>query len=283
MVKGWHSYNYAAIPDCYPHEEADISCLDNKGFWNSFGSKVLMAYWTSEFDCKAQTEFYYVIKDTPLDIYSLKAKRRYEITRGLKNFYCKPVVENELHDMYEVYVESIQGYGPGQSVLPEREFTDNWRHAFGKENMLLMGVYEISCNRLCGFAHCIYHEKYIPVSTFKTRTSCEKLGVNFALMYGICDYYNDSILNGSYLCDGWRNAFHDTAFQDWLIKYFGFRKAYCNLNIKYRWFAKLVVRAVYPFRKAIARQALKNRIMGKIAGLLRMEEWSKSNFSSGSE
>ena len=37
-------------------------------------------------DCGYETNWWYVVKDTPFDLNSLKAKRRYEINKGIKNF-----------------------------------------------------------------------------------------------------------------------------------------------------------------------------------------------------
>lgn len=44
--------------------------------------KPYLARWTSSFDCGHETNWWYVIKDTPFDINELKKKRRYEIRKG---------------------------------------------------------------------------------------------------------------------------------------------------------------------------------------------------------
>ena len=46
----------------------------------SGGGVPLLARWTEDFDCGYETEWWYVIKDTPLDLSKLKKKRRYDIT-----------------------------------------------------------------------------------------------------------------------------------------------------------------------------------------------------------
>ena len=45
-----------------------------------------MVRWTSDFDCGYETNWWCCIKDTLLDMASLKSKRRYEINKGKKNF-----------------------------------------------------------------------------------------------------------------------------------------------------------------------------------------------------
>ncbi len=62
---------------------------------------------------------------------------------------------------------------------------------------------------------------------------------------------NDSLNKGFYINDGARSIRHETAFQDYLEKYFGFRKAYCKLHIAYRFPVNIAVKLLYPFRKKI--------------------------------
>lgn len=76
-----------------------------------------------------------------------------------------------------------------------------------------------------------------------------------------------------YICDGLRSILHETAFQDYLEKYFGFRKDYCKLEIKYRFPINIVVQLLFPFRKYIGR---KSRLTGQISGILMIEEIRKN-------
>ena len=84
-INGWRYYNHAAIPTTLPHETPDISPIEDGGIWKLDGSP-LLARWTTDFDCGYETNWWYIIKDTPFDISALKAKRRYEINKGVKNF-----------------------------------------------------------------------------------------------------------------------------------------------------------------------------------------------------
>ena len=52
----------------------------------------------------------------------------------------------------------------------------------------------------------------------------------------IKEEFSQKIGKNFYICDGERNILHETSFQNYLEKYFGFRKAYCKLNLKYRCF-----------------------------------------------
>lgn len=71
--------------DGAPHEKVNLKPIGDGSIWK-LQEKVLLARWTSEFDCSYETNWWYIIKDTPFDIANMKAKRRYEINKGLKNF-----------------------------------------------------------------------------------------------------------------------------------------------------------------------------------------------------
>ena len=81
----------------------------------------------------------------------------------------------------------------------------------------------------------------------------EREGVNFALIYGILSYFDKELREGCYLCDGSRVLVHKTHFQDFLEKYFQFRKAYCVLHVGYRFPLNLIVKILFPFYSWISR------------------------------
>lgn len=84
-------------------------------------------------------------------------------------------------------------------------------------------------------------------------------------------YFSEDLKNGKYICDGTRNISHETKFQDYLEKYFNFRKAYCKLNIKYRPVIKPIVKLLFVFRKTL-KKLDNNSLVHNINGVLKMEE-----------
>lgn len=85
-IIGWKYYNHAAIPNTAPREMVNTTPIDNGTIWNIGGGVPLLARWTENFDCGYETNWWYVIKDTPFDVNTLRSKRRYEINKGIKNF-----------------------------------------------------------------------------------------------------------------------------------------------------------------------------------------------------
>ena len=93
-------------------------------------------------------------------------------------------------------------------------------------------------------------DKHINYFMHKVIPVDEKKAINAALVYGVLRYYekNKQYL---YITDGQRAIKHQTNFQSYLEKYFGFRKAYCKLNILYNPILKIFVNILYPFRGII--------------------------------
>ena len=85
-LEQWFYYNHAALPQTPPHIEPDTTCIETGEIWKIPGGSPLLARWTTDFDCGYETNWWYVIKESPFDISTLKAKRRYEINKGIKNF-----------------------------------------------------------------------------------------------------------------------------------------------------------------------------------------------------
>ena len=110
-IKGWKYYNHAAIPITPPHIKPDTRPLADGTIWKMSQGTPLFACYTSDFDFPQPTNWWYVIKDTPFDISALKAKRRYEINKGIKNFVVKKIDPIDYkEEIYEVQVAAFSAY-----------------------------------------------------------------------------------------------------------------------------------------------------------------------------
>ena len=270
-IKNWKSYNHAIIPTCAPHEE--ISPFDANELFKTLGG-VLLRY-TSEFDCGFPTNWWYLIKDTKFDILSLKAKRRYEITKGTKNFSVEIIrVEKLIDALYDLQVEAAQAYPKKYRAKVERDSFERFiLNDLCSENALVYGAFSRENGELCGYAYIQKGSDDWNFRVLKTKPRYEKLGVNAAIIYQILlDFNKEKEANPKlYIYDGERSVIHETAFQDYLEKYFAFRKAYCKLHIIYNRKYKLIIKIAYIFRKIL----LKLDGIGlihKLNGIIKMEE-----------
>ena len=108
----WKYYNHAMIPTTAPHEIPDLQVLKDGAIWKIERQKIpLLVRWTTEFDCDNETQWWYVIKDTPFNILDLKAKRRYEINKGKKNFEVRRVKASEYaEDLFKIQMKALASW-----------------------------------------------------------------------------------------------------------------------------------------------------------------------------
>lgn len=279
MNKGWKYYNHAMLPDCPPHEQPDIEIFNDKNVWKR-REKVFLIRWTTDFDCGYETNWWYVIKDDAYEISSLKSKDRYTITKSRKNFYVCVIHPGEFaEEMYKLQVVAFGAYPKkyrpkldhDKLVQECKSWTGICFGAFLKDSE------GRKTDELCGFSYLTYDGRCLHFQAQKTNPAYEKLQVNAALVDGILTYFNEDLKTGKYyICDGERNMLHQTAFQDYLEKYFGFRKAYCKLHVVYKPSVRIIVSVLYPFRK-ILKKMDNIRIIHNVNGVLKMEELCRSN------
>lgn len=265
-IDGWKYYNHAAVPTCPPHEIPNLDPVNNGTIWKD---GVLLARWTTEWDCGTETEWYYVIKDNPFDISLLKSKRRYEINKGNRNFKVEEINPVNYSDrLYNIAQSAYKTYPSSYRPQISREgFIENvhsWNY------YKVYGAFGIEDGELCGYA-CLKRDGiYIDFTTLKVLPEKEKLGINAAIISYMLMDHDELFHTGGYICDGSRSIQHETAFQDYLEKYFGFRKAYCKLNLRYRPVIGVVVKVTYPLRMHIMKKS--GKWIDKIKALLKMEE-----------
>lgn len=119
-------------------------------------------------------------------------------------------------------------------------------------------------------------EEYAVLAVQKVKPEYERYAVNASLVYFILEYYQEKLKQKYYIVDGERSISHETSFQDYLEKYFGFRKAYCYLHIEYRPIIEKIVFFLYPFQKALNKFD-QVRIIHEINAVLNMEQIKRND------
>lgn len=271
-INGWRYYNHAAIPTCAPHEKPNMEPIENGDIWKMEG-KPLLARWTTDFDCGHETNWWYVIKDVPFDISELKAKRRYEIQKGNRNFEVRQIIPAEYAlELYAVAIAAYETYPASyRPNITQKKFVEDvtrWKH------YRIYGAFDRETGKLCGYALLERKGRYVDFMVQKTIPAYEKKGINAELINQILLDHTEFLQSGGYICDGSRNINHATGFQEYLEKYFGFRKAYCKLHIKYQRWLGCGVKILYPFRQLLYRMDHSSK-SHKLIGLLKMEEFSR--------
>ena len=272
MDNSWKYYNHALIPATEPHIECTPPKKNKRTFWKTGGGTAMLARWTTNWDCEYETNWWYVIKDTPFDISTLKSKRRYEINKGKKNFTVKRINPMDYQDEMVEVTKSAYSSWPVKyrTTVDEIQFKQG---LIAWKNNIVYGGFDNEDGQLCAYSYCTEYLEHLEFSVLRACPESEKKGINAAMVVTIVEDYNDRLGKNFYINDGARSIRHETAFQDYLEKYFGFRKAYCKMHIKYRFPLGVMVRVLYPFRKYFKSET---NIGSQICAIFKMEEISRN-------
>ena len=241
----WRYHFHAIIPLSPPHIKPDIKVHTAKDLLKR--KKALLVRWEEGFDLEYETEWWHIIKDQKENIDSLSKKTRNQIRRGRKNYTCKvcdrEVIINKGYDIYKGVFSKYQTFEKSISKVafqkairnlpPQTEFWSVVENLTG----LLVGFSEnIILNNVC-----LYVSIWILPEHMK-----EYAG--YTLFHEMNKYYLNE-QGCKYVSDGARSISHQTNIHEFLQSKFGFRKAYCKLNIFYKYTLFIAIRTLYPFKK----------------------------------
>ena len=217
-----------------------------------------------------------MIKDEPFDIESLKSKRRYEVNKGNKNFETKIINPSEYkEEIYQVQIAAFSTYPKKYRPSVDKQKLVKGIEDWGKYDVF--GVFFKETNEFTGYAFLSKpNDSFLNFNVLKVNPDFEKYSVNAALVCGIVNYYEKFLQDGGIICDGSRSINHETHFQDYLEKYFGFRKAYCFLHVRYNPKIKWLIKLLFPLRKALVAFD-RIGVFHSINSVLKMEEVCRSN------
>ena len=274
IIEGWRYYNHAMVTTGAPGSPVNLKPIESGDIWKGEGYAFL-ARWVTDYDCGYPTEWWYCLKDNEYNIESLNSKKRYRITKGRRFFDVKTIDENEyINKLANIQIRAYSDYP--EEYRPDLTSTklELEIYSWSKQKHVVFGAFNRESGDLCGYSLINEYDKYYYFAQQKVDPMYEKDEINAALVDGIIRYYEDRIRKGVPLVDGQRNTIHDTGFQDYLCRIFGFRKVYCKLNIKYRNWVGIMVKILYPFRNFISSK--KGKLFHQISSVLYMEQIYRS-------
>ena len=263
MKNNWRKYNGALIPNFPPH----VNVVENGIEKEIKTRKAFFARWVSNFDIDKELPFWYIIKDNATEIESYSSNTRTQIRKGLKNFRVRIIDRSVVKGKgFEIYESSFKSYKGAQKMLSEEKFKSNL-----DENFQYWGVYT-NDNLFVGYAMNRVYNDVCDYSTMKIHPGYLQQYPFYALLFEMNRYYLNE-LNMKYVSNGARSISHQTNIQDFLIKKFKFRKAYCNLHIRYHPVIKIIISLFFPLRSIF--RLSKIRFLRNMHVLLFQEELSR--------
>lgn len=238
----------------------------------------ILARWTSDHNLSTPTEWWYCLRDKPIDLSEFDTKQRYRIRQGLKNAdYVRimPSDQSLIEQTWDVAVAAFAKY-PAK-YRPRLERTSFLATiAEQVQAMECWGCIDHDTQRLVGYAFCLVVGDIISLQVVKVDPAYLKREINAGLAYSICEEY----LNRRGMCcvsDGERNIRHETQYQQFLVRVLGFHYAYCHLNVVYNPLVGFAVKILYPFRKIIQSLGNHSKLIYNLYSLLRQEEICRKN------
>ncbi len=239
-IEGWKYYNHAAIPTCAPHEKPDLSPVKDGRIWK-LGGRILFSRYTMCFDKQEETSFWYIIKDGPFVFEDLDAKYRRSVRKALERCDVRQIRPLDYaKELWEVNRAAYLKYQNADNEQTETEFieelettTCEYWAAFNKENKKLVGW--ICCNN---------YKNYAETKKAKYHPDWQNLRPSDALHYVVLEHYLNE-LGKRYVLSGARNLNHKTNVQEYEIKNWKYRRAYCDLYVEYRPSLRWIIKVLF--------------------------------------
>jgi len=274
QIKGWKYYNHAAIPTSAPHEVPDLTPVKDGSIWNIEGKKPLLVRYTTDWDCGYDTGWWYIIKDAPFDISALSSSSRKHINSALRKVRVERInAWSYAEELYECCHQAFLGYKLASNEVDFDSFRKSCNDA-RFDNVDYWAGFDIQTNQLVGYMTVESHTDWAEICVAKFDPRYLKLHTSDALYATVLDFYLNQ-KGKQYVSSGARSISHVTNTQEYKEQHFGYRKAYCRLNIVYHKNVQKIVALLYPFRRLICFIGKYFKRVHLVSSVLKMEEIKK--------
>lgn len=242
-------YKKGLIFSSAPHLEEQLNKKTSKELIKK--NKAYFVRNVYDFDCQSKTSFWYVIKDQFNGFEELSTSTRNQIRRAHKLLDIKIIEKQMIREQgYLVYLASFKKYNNVISQpASEEKFIEGLKD--DREGEQFWGCLDRSNGKLIAYASNLIMDNMCLYSGLKAIPEyLTGYYPYYGLLYSMNEYYLEN-LGLKYVSDGARSITNHSNIQPFLIEKFKFRKAFCNLSIRYVWWLKILIVLLFPFRKLI--------------------------------
>lgn len=259
---GYQLYKWAWVWNRGPQLEEKLDERQRASFLSHGGAFIRN---TTHFDCQRETAFWYVIKDSFNGMQDVPSKYRARVRKALETFEIRQITRDELFvNGYEVFIKAADSYRVKAKSLTFEEVKKRVMHEDGYE---FWGCIHKNSGRLAAIAINQVVDNTVDYQIMKFHPDFyAKYHPSYGLIYEMNRYYLEE-RKVLFVNDGARSITDHSQIQSFLMQKFGFRKAYCDLEVTYNWWMGIIVKVLFPFRKMI-----KNYY---ISAILRQEAWAR--------
>lgn len=240
-----HAWRFDAAPDC-ESELTDSQCkrLLQKGGW--------MVRNTFDFDQREKSEFWYLIKDSFGGMEEHSQNERKKLRHAFRSFDYQ-IVDNQTikSNAYPIAKATFDDYKVTDRRMNEEVFKAYFDYC-GTKNFDYWGVFDKNNGKLVGFCAVRVWDNTCEYGLigFLPEYKHNATYPYYGFFYKMNEYYLAD-KKFKYVADGTRSITEHSDIQSFLEKNFKFRKAYCKLKMRYKWWFGAIVRALLPFRKMV--------------------------------
>ncbi len=263
MTERYHLYKGAWIFNGEPSQEHMLTRGEVKSLLARGGWMVRNCY---NFDQEEKTKFWYVIKDQFGGMEELSSKMRNQVKRCFRKMRVEPIsAEKLMAEGYEVYCQASEHYKLKAKAPTRQEFEQRIRE--GRENEY-WGCFELESNRLVAFSMNLVTEHMAEYKTLKAIPEWQEQYAYYGLLYEMNRHYLEE-RGLQYVNDGSRSITQHSNIQPFLINKLRFRRAYCQMDMHYRWWLWLPVHVLLPFRRLFPK--------GRVRSILNQESMTRTD------
>ena len=240
-----HAWRFGKAPHLEPQLiDSQCKALLKKGGW--------MVRNTFAFDCNTPTEFWYLIKDSFGGMEEQSQNERKKLRHALRSFDFQLIdIELVRNKAYPIVKATFVDYDITDRPMNEDVFK-KYLDGCEKENFDFWGAFDVEMKELVGFCAVRIFEDCCEYGLigFDPKYKHNATYPYYGFFYKMNEYYLQE-KKFRYVADGARSITEHSNVQPFLEKNFNFRKAYCKMKIKYKWWFGIIVRVLLPFRKLI--------------------------------
>ena len=196
----------------------------------------------------------------------IPSKYRGRVKKALEHFNFKKVDRDYLISYgYDVYMKAAESYRV-KYIPPTKEELAR-RISQCESDYDLWACIEKHTGCMVAFAINHIVGDFVDYQTMKFEPdSMRKYHSSYGLIYEMNRHYLEE-KKMRYVSDGARSITNHSDVQPFLIDKFKFHKAYCHIQLTYKWWFGLAVKVLYPFRRFIQ--------LAKVKAILNMEAMAR--------
>lgn len=250
-----------------PHFPFKLSDDQHKELFDKGGWAIREVY---DFDSQTENNFYAIIKDQFGGFQELTKKVKTKVRKAQNTYEIRKAKLEELLEFGPtIYYNAFSKYKVKGDTATLESLERRFRMVFESDEFEAWMMFRITDNAPVGWSIVHIFDDICEYETVKVDPSfMDSTYPNYGLFFTMNQHYLEE-RKLKYVHAGWRSVTLHSNIQEFLIEQFNFRKAYCKMEMQYKFPYGLAISLLYPLRKIIPNSKLKS--------LLLQEELSRAN------